>query len=65
MLEIDARPSDAIALALRAEAPIFVAEDVLSRAQVIDETIEHDEQDLEKFKDLLGTIDLGDEDQGQ
>ena len=60
-LEIDARPSDAIALALRADAPIFVADEVLSRAQVIDETVEHDEQDLEKFKDLLGSIDLGEE----
>lgn len=62
LLQIDARPSDAIALALRADAPIFVAEEVLRRAQVIDETVEHDEQDLEKFKDLLGTIDLGEED---
>jgi bifunctional DNase/RNase len=58
-LEIDARPSDAIALALRAEAPIFVAERVLEQAQVIDETVEHDDQDVEKFKDLLGRIDLG------
>jgi uncharacterized protein len=61
-LEIDARPSDAIAVALRAGAPIFVADDVLAKAQVIDETVEHDEQDLEKFKDLLGGIDLGEED---
>ncbi len=29
--EVDARPSDSIALALRAEAPIFVAEDVLNQ----------------------------------
>lgn len=29
--EVDARPSDGIALALRAEAPIFVAEDVLNQ----------------------------------
>ena len=62
IIEIDARPSDAIAVALRADAPIFVAEEVLARAQVIDETVEHDEQDLEKFKDLLGSIDLGEED---
>jgi bifunctional DNase/RNase len=31
--EIDARPSDAIALALRCRAAIYVAEDVLERAQ--------------------------------
>ena len=30
---IDSRPSDAIAVALGAEAPIFVEEDVLSRAK--------------------------------
>ena len=29
--EIDARPSDSIAVALRADAPIFVAEDVLNQ----------------------------------
>src|SRR3982751_2651979 len=32
-LELDARPSDAIALALRTEAPIFVAQTVLDQAQ--------------------------------
>ncbi len=29
--EVDARPSDSIALALRADAPIFVADDVLTQ----------------------------------
>ena len=29
--EVDARPSDSIAIALRAEAPIFVAEEVLNQ----------------------------------
>ena len=29
--EVDARPSDSIAIALRAEAPIYVAEDVLNQ----------------------------------
>ena len=29
--EVDARPSDSIAIALRADAPIFVAEDVLNQ----------------------------------
>ncbi|MDI6893056.1 MAG: bifunctional nuclease family protein [Bacillota bacterium] len=32
--EVDSRPSDALALALRAEAPIFVAEQVLEQAGV-------------------------------
>lgn len=34
-MEIDARPSDAIALAVRAEAPIFAEETVLDRAGVV------------------------------
>lgn len=34
--EIDARPSDAIAIALRMNAPIFVAEEVMRKAAIID-----------------------------
>jgi uncharacterized protein len=39
-LEIDARPSDAIALALRTRAPLFVAESVLADAGQGEETLE-------------------------
>ncbi len=42
--EIDARPSDAIALALRAQAPIFVAEDVMKKASVSDKDTERVEE---------------------
>ena len=62
-LQIDCRPSDAIALALRADAPIYVAEQVLALAQVIDEVVEYDEQELERFKDLLGSIELEEDDE--
>jgi bifunctional DNase/RNase len=34
-IEIDSRPSDAIALAVRAEVPIFAADEVLERAGII------------------------------
>lgn len=34
-LEIDSRPSDAIALAVRSEVPIYVAEHVIERAGVV------------------------------
>jgi bifunctional DNase/RNase len=47
-LEVDARPSDAIALALRTEAPIFVAQSVLDQAQTI--TPEGGEDQSEKMK---------------
>jgi len=36
-IEIDSRPSDAIALALRARAPIYMAEDVLQQANIEEE----------------------------
>ena len=35
--EVDARPSDAIALALRVQAPIFVEETVMKRAAVLEQ----------------------------
>ncbi|MEO8381308.1 MAG: bifunctional nuclease family protein [Acidobacteriota bacterium] len=59
MLEVDARPSDAIALALRTEAPIFVARSVLDLAQTI--TPERDDQDekVKKWFDDLSPEELG------
>jgi uncharacterized protein len=44
-LEIDSRPSDAIALALRAKAPIFVAEKVLDLAGYADNKIKTEPSD--------------------
>jgi bifunctional DNase/RNase len=49
-LEVDARPSDSIALALRLGAPIFVAEDVLARSSVQDKAkISREMEDFKKF----------------
>jgi bifunctional DNase/RNase len=36
-IEVDSRPSDAIALAVRVKAPIFVAEEVMERAGIVPE----------------------------
>jgi bifunctional DNase/RNase len=59
-LEVDARPSDAIALALRTEAPIFVAQTVLDQAQTISpENVEEDEERSKKWLESLDTEDLG------
>jgi len=52
--EVDARPSDAIALALYADAPIFVAEQVLDGAVVL--SAEAEEQEKEQFRDLLSGL---------
>ncbi|HEV8237819.1 MAG TPA: bifunctional nuclease family protein [Thermoanaerobaculia bacterium] len=57
---IDARPSDAIALALRADAPIFVRRDVLERAKAVDlATHATDEEKLKEWLEELNPEDLG------
>jgi bifunctional DNase/RNase len=60
VLEIDARPSDAIALALRTEAPIYVAQSVLEQAQTITpEEGEESEEKSKKWFENLSPEDLG------
>ena len=51
-LEVDARPSDAIALALRTEAPIFVAQSVLDQAQTITPDEDAEEKTQQWFENL-------------
>ena len=59
-MAIDARPSDAIALALRAEAPIFVLRSVLEKAQAVDLASQiTDEEKLKKWLEEIGPEDLG------
>jgi len=48
---IDSRPSDAIALAVRTDAPIFVSQAVMDKCPVMRKPISDDE--VEKFKDEL------------
>lgn len=52
--EIDARPSDAVALAVRAGTPIFVDEKVLKKCPVIMKPIT--EEEVEKFKGDLQNL---------
>ena len=58
-LVVDARPSDAIALALRTEAPIFVAQSVLDQAQTISPDGEDQDEKLKKWFEQLGPEDMG------
>lgn len=58
-LELDARPSDAIALALRVEAPIYVAQSVLDQAQTISPDSEDQDEKVKKWFEQLDTEDLG------
>ena len=57
---IDARPSDAIALALRTKAPIYVEEEVIDNAKAMDGTPERaDSERLQKWLESLDSDDLG------
>jgi uncharacterized protein len=72
--EIDSRPSDAIALAVRAKVPIFANETVLDRAGVMldkdgeavqgsERAVPIDPEEIEKmsaFKDFIESLDLDD-----
>jgi uncharacterized protein len=60
LVAIDARPSDAIALALRTRAPIFVEETVIDHAKTVDFTTEKADADrLHKWLESLDPDDLG------
>lgn len=57
---LDARPSDALALALRADCPIFVEEEVLRTAKVLPNPAEAaNTAELRNWLESLGDEDLG------
>lgn len=68
-LELDSRPSDAIALAVRVQIPIYVSEDVMDKASIRPSTTtegappEEDEK-LDAFRDLIEDLDLDGLDKG-
>lgn len=73
-IEIDSRPSDAVALAVRVKAPIFVAETVMERASIepeddVERTFNTSTADdvsedrLSAFKDFVNSLDLDDLDE--
>ncbi|MBN2186431.1 MAG: bifunctional nuclease family protein [Dehalococcoidia bacterium] len=70
-VEVDSRPSDALALAVRAKAPIYTEESVLDKAGItLEEETDKpvskgkvDEQEmkgLSAYKDFINTLDLED-----
>ena len=72
-IEIDSRPSDAIALAVRVKAPLFVAEEVMENASIVPESnleedgfrdaepVSAEEQErLSAFSDFIDELDLDD-----
>ena len=52
---IDSRPSDAIAVAIRVDAPIFVSPSVLADGSISCNS-QKDEQDAQEFKDFIQNI---------
>ena len=59
-LLIDARPSDALAVALRTRAPVFVDDSVLDQARSVEVSIEQaDRERLQKWLESLDPDDLG------
>lgn len=60
LVTVDARPSDALALALRSDCPIFVHEDVLRTAKVIPSPADQaSAEDLKHWLENLNDEDLG------
>ncbi|MDD5095562.1 MAG: bifunctional nuclease family protein [Dehalococcoidia bacterium] len=80
-LELDSRPSDAMAIAIRAQAPIYAAETVLDRAGIIVDsetgkpstqskdtksgTTEEELKSLSAFRDFVDSLNLEDLGKGQ
>jgi uncharacterized protein len=63
VLEISARPSDAIALAARTDAPIFVDEELMGMAGLVivetdedEEAQEHSEEIVGEFREFLDNV---------
>jgi len=59
-ITIDSRPSDAIALALRTDAPIYVTEEVINNSRNISLEKENlDSEDIKKWLESLNPDDMG------
>lgn len=54
-IEVDSRPSDAIAVAIRTDAPIFVSAKVLASGSVSTDSAK-DEEESKEFKDFIQSV---------
>jgi len=54
VVKVDSRPSDAMALALRAKVPIYVAEEIMTGSGISPDVIESDEE--EQLKAILNNL---------
>lgn len=53
-IKVDARPSDAIAVAVRTDVSIFVSESVMAKAKMVN--AEKDEEETKKFQNFVDNI---------
>ncbi len=63
IIEVDARPSDAIALALRTQSPIFVSDTVANQAMIADReaagkeaSVDSHDEEAEEFRRFLADL---------
>jgi len=60
LISVDSRPSDALALALRTDSPIYVEEDVIKSSKAASASQEKDSsQELKRWLENLNDEDLG------
>jgi uncharacterized protein len=59
VISMDARPSDALALALRSDCPIYVSEDVIRIAKLAPSMAETTPEELRRWLEGLNDEDLG------
>src|SRR3954471_16910734 len=59
VISVDSRPSDALALALRVDCPIFVEDEVLKTQKKAAGAAETSSEEMRKFLENLGDEDLG------
>lgn len=63
MIKVDARPSDSIALAIRAKAPVFVEENVMDTASfpyILGKSKRDDQKEIEEFHEFVKTLEPAD-----
>ena len=54
LIYVDARPSDAIALSLRTESPIFVARKIIEEAAIVGNP--PDDEEIRKFREFINKV---------
>lgn len=69
-VEVDSRPSDAIALAVRLKCPIYVSDSVMDKASItpsrsIEMVSPEEAEKLSAFRDLIEDLDLSDLDSSE